>query len=350
MSGPRLTDQQVRLYMTKRKHDSQEVAAAKTGISVRSARRVERDARLPSQKPRAYWRSRPDAFIDVWVTEVAPLLTSTPQLQAVTILRKLQEDHPGQFPDTVRRTLERRIRQWKAVNGAPKEVFFPQEHEPGVRGLSDFTDMNKLYVTLARVPLEHRLYHFVFAFSRWEYANVVLGGESFEALSRGLQNALWQAGGCPREHRSDSLSAAFKNLREQEDFTTCYESLLEHYGMQGTRNNRGQGHENGSVESAHRYLKEAIDQGLMLRGHRDFDDLAAYEAFIREVVTRRNGRNNAAFRIERERLIELPPQTHNGLRGRRGARDPVRHLHDTQRSLQCAFAPHWPPAQGQALQ
>jgi len=308
MSGPRLTDQQVRLYMTKRKHNSQEVAAAKAGISVRSARRVERDARLPSQKPRAYWRSRPDAFIDVWLTEVVPLLVNTPQLQAVTILRKLQQDHPGQFPDSVRRTLERRISQWKAINGAPKEVFFPQEHEPGVRGLSDFTDMTKLRVTIARIPLDHRLYHFVLAFSRWEYANVVLGGESFEALSHGLQNALWQAGGCPREHRSDSLSAAFKNLREQEDFTTRYESLLEHYGMEGTRNNRGQGHENGSVESAHRYLKEAVDQALMLRGHRDFDDLASYEVFVREVVTRRNGRNNAAFRIERERLIELPPR------------------------------------------
>lgn len=168
--------------------------------------------------------------------------------------------------------------------------------------------MQALGVTIAGVAFAHRLYHFVLAFSRWEYAQVVEGGESFEALSSGLQNALWQAGGCPREHRTDSLSAAFKNLQEQEDFTTRYEALLEHYGMDGTRNNRGLGHENGSVESSHRYLKEAVDQALMLRGHRDFEDRVAYEMFLREVVMRRNRRHVAAFRIEREQLIDLPPR------------------------------------------
>ncbi|VVE85701.1 integrase [Pandoraea sputorum] len=121
-----------------------------------------------------------------------------------------------------------------------------------------------------------------------------------------MQNALWQAGGCPREHRSDSLSAAFKNLTAQEDFTKRYAALLDHYGMEGTRNNRGLGHENGSVESSPRYLKEALDQALMLRGHRDFADRAAYDEFIREVVMRRNRRNAAAFRIERAQPQDLP--------------------------------------------
>jgi hypothetical protein len=166
--------------------------------------------------------------------------------------------------------------------------------------------MSKLCVTIGGAPFGHRLYHFVLAFSRWEYANVVEGGESFEALAAGLQNALWQAGGCPREHRSDSLSAAFKNLTEQEDFTKRYAALLDHYGMEGTRNNRGLGHENGSVESSHRYLKEAVDQALMLRGHREFADRAAYDEFIREVVMRRNRRNATAFRIERAQLQDLP--------------------------------------------
>jgi hypothetical protein len=121
-----------------------------------------------------------------------------------------------------------------------------------------------------------------------------------------LQNALWQAGGCPREHRTDSLSAAFRNLADEDDFTVRYAALLEHYGMTGTRNNRGLGHENGSVESSHRYLKEAVDQALMLRGHRDFVDRAAYDEFLREVVMRRNRRNAAAFRLEREQLKDLP--------------------------------------------
>jgi hypothetical protein len=225
---------------------------------------------------------------------------------AITLLEKLQEAYPGRFPFSMRRTLERRVRQWRAQHGPDKEIFFPQEHLPGRQGLSDFTDMGKLQVSIAGVPFDHLLYHFTLAFSHWEYACVIEGGESFEALSEGLQNALWQAGGCPREHRTDSLSAAFKNLRRQEDFTTRYGALLEHYGMDGTRNNPGLAHENGSVESSHRHLKEAVDQDLMLRGHRDFADRPAYEEFIREVVMRRNRRNAAAFNAEREHLQALP--------------------------------------------
>jgi hypothetical protein len=289
-----------------RKNKSQELAAAKAGISERSARRIESLATLPSQTPRRYWRSRADPFADVWDAEVVPLLKGAPKLMAVTLLRKLQDDHPERFSDGVLRTLQRHIRHWRALEGPAKEVFFPQDHAPGQRGLSDFTAMGELRITIASEPFAHILYHFVLAFSRWEHAEVVEGGESFEALSKGLQNALWQAGGSPQEHRSDSLSAAFKNLAQEEDFTARYTALLDHYGMAGTRNNRGLSHENGSVEASHRYLKEAIEQALLLRGHRDFEDRAAYEGFVREAVMRRNRRNAAAFRIEREQLQDLP--------------------------------------------
>jgi hypothetical protein len=292
--------------MNHRKHHTQELAAAKSGMSERTARRVEHDAGLPSQQPRRYWRSRPDPFADVWESEVVPLLRSAPKLKAITLLRKLQEDHPERFPDSMRRTLERHISQWRALEGPNREVFFPQTYLPGARGLSDFTHMDKLCVTIGDAPFNHLLYHFVLAFSRWEYASVVDGGESFQALATGLQNALWQAGGCPREHRSDSLSAAFRNLQEEEDFTVRYAALLEHYGMEGTRNNRGLGHENGSVESSHRYLKDQVDQALELRGHRDFADRAAYDEFVRGIVMRRNRRNAAAFQVEREYLVDLP--------------------------------------------
>src|ERR1700712_4161098 len=306
MSGTRITDRQVRLYMTNRKSHTQETAAAKSGISERTARRIEHNGKLPSQQPRRYWRSRPDPFADVWECEIVPLLRSTPKLKAITLLQKLQRDHVDRFPDSMRRTLERHIRQWRALEGPSKEVFFPQTYEPGVRGLSDFTHMEELGVTIAGVAFGHLLYHFVLAFSRWEYASVVDGGESFQALAGGLQNALWQAGGCPSEHRSDSLSAAFKNLQEKDDFTVRYAALLGHYGMEGTRNNRGLGHENGSVGSSPRYLKDAVDQALELRGHRDFDDQPAYEEFVRGVVMRRNRRNAAAFQVERTYLTDLP--------------------------------------------
>jgi len=289
-----------------RKNKSQVLAAAMAGISERSGRRIESSVTLPSQNPRRRWRSRADPFAEVWDSEVVPLLQRAPKLMAITLLHKLQDDHPDCFPDGVLRTLQRRIRQWRAVAGPAKEVFFPQEHAPGHRGLSDFTAMGELRITIGNAPFAHILYHFVLAFSHWEHVEVVESGESFEALSKGLQNALWQAGGAPQEHRTDSLSAAFRNLAEEEDFTVRYTALLAHYGMAGTRNNRGLSHENGSVESPHRYLKEAIEQALLLRGHRDFADRLAYEDLVREVVMRRNRRNAAAFRIEREQLQDLP--------------------------------------------
>jgi hypothetical protein len=198
--GTVITDHQVRLYMKHRKDKTQELAAAKAGISVRSARRLESPATvsLPSQTPRRYWRSRADPFADVWDTQVVPLLKSTPKLMAITLLRKLQDDHPGRSADGMLRTLQRHVRQWRALAGPSKEVFFPQEHRAGHRGLSDFTAMGKLCVTIAGALFVHILYHFVLAFSRWEHVEVVEGGESFEALSNGLQNALWQAGGRPQ--------------------------------------------------------------------------------------------------------------------------------------------------------
>ena len=308
MPGTVITDHQVRLYMKHRKDKTQELAAAKAGISERSARRIESGATvtLPSQTPRRYWRARADPFEDVWESEVVPLLKSAPKLMAVTLLRKLQDDHPERFPDGMLRTLQRHVRQWRALKGPDRQVFFPQDHAPGQQSLSDFTATGKLCVTIAGASFIHILHHFVLAFSRWEYVEVVEGGESFEALSKGLQNALWQAGGAPQEHRTDSLSAAFKNLAEEQDFTVRYTALLDHYGLAGTRNNRGVSHENGSVESSHRYLKEATLQALLLRGHRDFDDRAGYEGFVREVVMRRNRRNAAAFRVEREQLQDLP--------------------------------------------
>jgi len=129
MSGIRITDRQVRLYMTNRKSHTQETAAAKSGMSERTARRVEHNGKLPSQTPRRYWRSRPDPFADVWEREVVPLLRGAPKLKAITLLRKLQEDHPERFPDSTRRILERHISQWRALEGPGKEVFFPQTYE-----------------------------------------------------------------------------------------------------------------------------------------------------------------------------------------------------------------------------
>ncbi len=170
---------------------------------------------------------------------------------------------PKAFPDDrVRRTLERRVRDWRALHGAPRDVIFRQCTEPGRMALSDFTDASELGITIGGERLCHRLYHFALAYSGWEHVGVVLGGESFAALAEPLQDALWSLGGAPREHRTDSLPAAYRNLAKEaaEDVTRRYHELCGHYGLIASRNNPGEAHENGAVEAQHRHLKTALDR------------------------------------------------------------------------------------------
>jgi transposase InsO family protein len=204
--------------------------------------------------------------------------------------------------------MERRIRSWRALQGPERDVIFRQVHEPGRMGLSDFTDMAELGVRIAGVGVDHRLYHFRLACSGFEHAHVILGGESYVALAEGLQNALWALGGAPREHRSDSLSAAFRNLdaAAREDLTRRYDALCRHYRMEPRRNNRGVAHENGGIESSHGHLKAAVRDALLLRGSADFDDLAGYRRFIDEIVARKNARCAKRIDAERAALQSLP--------------------------------------------
>jgi hypothetical protein len=306
MPGKRITDHQVHKYKEHRNKLAQTSAAAKTGISERSARRIECSDALPSQRPIRSWRTREDPLCAVWDDEVVPLLRADPVLNAVTLLEELQRRHPGEYVGNVLRTLQRRIRQWRAVHGAEREVFFAQEHPPGRLGLSDFTVANDLGVEIEGVAFDHRLYQFVLAHSGWRHATVVAGGESFLSLSQGLQAALWRVGGVPEEHRTDSLSAAFNNLAEQEELTRRYEDLCSHYGMRASRCNPGQSHENGAIESRHDSLKTAIDQALRLRGSRRFEQRAGYEAFVEQIAQRLNGRTTRRLAIERPMLRPLP--------------------------------------------
>jgi hypothetical protein len=204
------------------------------------------------------------------------------------------------------------VRDWRALHGQERDVIFRQAPEPGRMALSDFTDAAELAVTIAGQPFPHRLYHFVLAYSGWEHVAVVLGGESFTALAENLQNALWTLGGVPHEHRTDSLSAAYRNLdcAAAEDITRRYEAFCAHYGMAASRNNPGEAHENGSVEAHHRHLKAALDQALILRGSRDFDSIDDWRRFVDQLVARRNRRREAALRIEAAALIPTPADQH----------------------------------------
>jgi hypothetical protein len=178
MPGQRITDKQVNRYKELRRKLTQEVAAAKVGISLRTARRIEQSAALPSQRPVRSWRTRTDPLASVWDSEIVPLLHRAPGLNAVTLLEEMQRRYPERFGLNVLRTMQRRLRQWRALEGEEREVFFAQAHEPGRLGLSDFTDAAELEVTLDGIPFAHRLYQFALAYCGWRHVEVILGGES----------------------------------------------------------------------------------------------------------------------------------------------------------------------------
>ena len=139
------------------------------------------------------WRTRPDSFADTW-PEVRSHLEVNPGLEAKTLFEHLQRKYPGRFQDGQLRTLQRRVKTWRALEGPPREVFFPQVHKPGALSQSDFTEMTSLGVTICGQPFDHLVYHFVLTYSNFESATICFS-ESFEALSEGLQNALWELGG-----------------------------------------------------------------------------------------------------------------------------------------------------------
>ena len=306
MPGKRITDHQVHKYKQHRNKLSQVAAAAKAGLSERSARRIEGAQALPSQRAQRSWRTREDPLSAVWDSEVVPLLQADARLNAVTLLEELQRRYPGQWDSGVLRTLQRRIRLWRARFGVEREVYFAQEHPPGRQGISDFTVADELNVEIGGVVFTHRLYQFALAYCGWRHVTVIDSGESFMALSTGLQAALWALGGVPEEHRTDSLSAAFNNLAEQEELTQRYADLCRHYGLRPTRCNPGQSNENGSIEARNNSLKTALDQALRLRGTRRFDTRGDYETFVGTIVQRMNMRIAKRLVTERAMLQPLP--------------------------------------------
>ena len=288
----------------------QQAAAAASGMSVRTARTWQR-GRLPSEKKgKRRWRTRPDPFAGVWAEEVEPLLRSDVEgaLRATTILEWLDERHPGRFSLSQLRTLQRRLRDWRALSGPDREVFFEQEHPPGREAQVDFTHCGELGVTICGEPFGHLLFHFVLSHSGWRYVDVAYG-ETFAALVKGMQGALWELGGVPEVLRTDNLSAATHELKGSggRALNERYAAVLAHYGLRSTRTNPRSSHENGVAEQGHHRLKGALGQALILRGSRDFRSVEAYISFVRQVADKRNRLVGAKLEHERRCLRPLPP-------------------------------------------
>ena len=283
------------------------VAADKAVMSERTARKYRGAGKLPSEIAKRHdWRTRVDPFSEAW-SEIEGLIKKDPALQAWTIFQDLQRRHPGRYPDGQLRTLQRRIRRWRALCGPDQEVFFAQEHRPGEQSQSDFTSMNSLSITIEGQPFPHLAYHFVLTYSNWEHAEIAYS-ESFEALSEGLQNALWSLGAVPEEHRTDCLSAATHELRDTRGrgFNARYQELLGHYDTRPSKISPGKANENGDVEQSHHRIKEVVDQRLRLRGSRDFPSREEYRRFLQELAAERNQNREARLHEELEVMKPLP--------------------------------------------
>ena len=280
-------------------------AASKADMDEKTARKYRRIGKIPSDiKVEHTWRTREDPFSEVW-EEVKEKLEINPGLEAKTLFEDLQYRYPGQFADGQLRTLQRRIKIWRALEGPPKEVFFPQKHHPGELCQSDFTHMGSLGVTIQGQPFDHLIYHFVLTYSNWETGTICFS-ESFESLSEGLQNAIWELGGVPKMHRTDRLSAAVKKPGNPEEFTQRYKALLNHYNLEGHKTQPESPNENGDIEQRHYRFKKALDQSLMMRGNRDFSSREEYAGFLRKLYNQLNAGRRDRFKDEQGVLMRLP--------------------------------------------
>jgi len=287
------------------KRKSLAASAAKADMDEKTARKYRELGKLPSEIKVAHtWRTREDPFAEVW-EEVKEKLEINPGLEAKTLFEDLQRRYQGRFADGQLRTLQRRVKIWRALEGPPKEVFFPQVHKPGELCESDFTHMRALGVTIQGEPFDHLLYHFVLTYSNWETGRICFS-ESFESLSEGLQNALWELGGVPERHRTDRLSAAVQKPDNPEEFTQRYKALLNHYRLQGHKTQPESPHENGDVEQRHYRLKKALEQSLMLRGSCNFSSRQDYAAFLSKLFTQLNAGRVDRFKEELKVLRRLP--------------------------------------------
>lgn len=280
-------------------------AAAKADMDEKTARKYRRLRKLPSEMGVEHtWRTRQDPFVEVW-EDVSAKLRVNPGLEAKTLFEDLQRRYPGRFADGQLRTLQRRVKVWRALEGRPKEVYFPQVHKPAELCQSDFTWMNDCGVTIGAQRFDHMIYHFVLTYSNWETGTICFS-ESFESLSEGLQNALWELGGVPRAHRTDRLSAAVQKPDNPEEFTRRYEAVLRHYGLEGVKTQPSSPNEIGDVEQRHYRFKKAVQQALMLRGSREFSSRDDYAAFLRKLYAQLNAGRQDRLSEELKELGALP--------------------------------------------
>src|SRR5271170_112752 len=303
------TKEQVRLLFKNYQRIPLRQAAAKAGMSINTARKYVRSPEAAVQGAPRKYRTRPDHFAIHW-GEICSLLKNDSGLQSKTILEYLVDKYPDMYNESHGRTLRRRIERWRAENGPGKEVFFAQNILPGRQSQSDWTDCRQLGIKIGGEDFPHLLFHFVLPYSGWQSVNISFC-ESFDSLTAGYMKAVTELGAVATDHRTDNLTAAVKDSKNPEGFNERWTAFLGHYNAEPSKNNPGRSNENGSVESRHGGLKNALDQALKLRRSRDFRDIVHYRTFLEQLVRRSNARRKAKLLEELEFLLPLPSRHWN---------------------------------------
>lgn len=278
------------------KHGRIGLASMRAGMDRKTARKYVAAGELPSVMAKERdWRTREDPFADHWA-EVEAWLVETPALEAKTVFELLVEKYPDRYEPGQLRTLQRRIKHWRAAAGPDKDVVLAQQHRPGEAAQTDFTWATELAITIAGQVFVHMLCVFTLPYSNWRWATVCLS-ESIAALRKGVQRALFQLGRVPTYHQTDNSTAATHRIPDgkavvapggKRPFNEDYVALMRHFGMTPRTTEVGEKEQNGDAEASNRVIKRALEQGLLVRGSRDFDSVDAWQAFIDDVVRKGN--------------------------------------------------------------
>ena len=274
------------------RHGMVGMAAMRAGMDRSTAARYLDAGKLPSELASGRtWRTREDPFAE-HRAEIEALMRDSPALEVKTLFEVLCRAHPGVFEPGQLRTLQRLVRVWRATQGPDQEVVLAQRHRPGEAAQTDFTSTPELGITIAGAAFVHLLCLVVLPFSNWLWATVCLS-ESMAALRRGVQRALFQLGRVPRYHQTDHSTGATHQIGKAAGttaraFNDDYLALMRHYGMTPRTTAVGAKEQNGDVEAANGAHKRRIEQALLVRGHRDFASVEAYQAFLDEVGRKAN--------------------------------------------------------------
>ncbi len=307
------TDVQVRKLMEEYQKQGQVgKAALRAGMHRNTASKYLKAGKLPSTMREVRdWRTRPDPFAEDWA-EMAVRLADAPELEAKALFDDLLERKPDRYHEGQLRTFQRRVQQWRAQEGPPKDVFFAQEHRPGEAMQTDFTSANELGITIAGEPFDHLLCHSVLPYSNWEWSTPCFS-ESLLALHRGVQAAVFRLGRRPQFHQTDNSTAATHNLAPgkrgeaasgKRGFNEDYKGLMRHLGMEPRTIGIGCKEQNGDVEALNGALKRRLEQHLLLRGSRDFESREAYEQWLRGILDKAN---RPRWKRLREELEQMEP-------------------------------------------